>query len=63
MPGRFELVRREEEYDVGAPYQDLPDAERLVELTDRYQLAADEDQWGDKLDAFLRRAILAQAVD
>lgn len=51
--------RGDEEYRVVRPYQDLPDAQRLVELTGRYHLAAGEDRWGDKLAAFLSRAIVA----
>ena len=43
----------DDEYRVVRPYENLPDAQRLVELTGRYHLAAGEDRWADKLAAFL----------
>lgn len=41
---------------------DPPDAARLIELTDRYEDAADQDAWGDKLETYLRRTIAAEAA-
>src|SRR5207342_862819 len=41
------------------PIRTCRTAQRLVQLTGRYHLAAGEDRWGDKLAAFLSRAIVA----
>jgi hypothetical protein len=43
------------------PYEGLPNVEELVELTDLYWAAADEEDWGDKLDAFLSTAVAQEA--
>lgn len=46
------------EYAVIQPYAGLPGADELDELTDRYWEAAELDNWGDKLDAYLREQVL-----
>ncbi|KHD77694.1 hypothetical protein MB27_09490 [Actinoplanes utahensis] len=57
------------EPDASSPEPDAssPEPERdryvevLADLDDRYELAAETDGWGDKLDAFPIRAVAAQA--
>ena len=39
-------------HGVGRPYAGLSNAAQLRELTTQYWAAAEEDNWGDKLDAF-----------
>lgn len=58
---RRDGLGREEEYAVARPYVGLSNAEELSELTDQYWAAADEESWGDKLHAFLSRAVEAKA--
>jgi Domain of unknown function (DUF4375) len=58
--------RREEliqgtQHAVARPYVGLSSAEILSELTDEYWAAADEERWGDKLEAFLSRTVPAEA--
>ncbi|WP_203904793.1 DMP19 family protein [Virgisporangium aliadipatigenens] len=43
------------------PYEGLPSGEALVGLTDLYWAAADEEDWGDKLDTFLLTAVQQEA--
>ncbi len=56
---RHEVLSRP--YAVVRPYKGLSDAEALVELTDRYWAAADEEDWGDKLDALLSTTVELEA--
>nr|BFE60566.1 hypothetical protein GCM10020063_050920 [Dactylosporangium thailandense] len=51
------------EHSVARPDAGLSNAERLAELTDRYWTAAEQEEtwWGDKLDAYLARAVDAEA--
>jgi hypothetical protein len=58
---RRDELGREKEYAVARPYVGLSNAEELSELTDQYWAAADEESWGDKLHAFLSRAVEAKA--
>ena len=44
------------------PYTGMSNADRLSTLTDDFRSAADEDRWGDKLDAFLSRAVAARVA-
>jgi hypothetical protein len=61
-----EWVRRREEldalpvYSVVTPYVGLSNARRLSDLTDEYWTAADEDDWGERLEAFVVRAVQRQ---
>ena len=41
------------EFAVVKPYADLPNAHDLARLTDQYRQAADDDDWGSRLDAYL----------
>jgi hypothetical protein len=41
------------EFAVVKPYADPPNADELDQLTDQYWQAADDDDWGSKLDAYL----------
>ena len=43
-------------------YAGMSNADRLSTLTDDFRSAADEDWWGDKLDAFLSRAVAARVA-
>jgi hypothetical protein len=43
------------------PYEGLSNAETLAELTNRFGTAADQERWGDKLDAFLSTAVRVEA--
>lgn len=52
-PGQGAVVR---------PYAGMSNADRLSTLTDDFRSAADEDRWGDKLDAFLSRAVAARVA-
>jgi hypothetical protein len=55
-------MNRQPEYSVVRPYVGLSNADQLAELTDEYWAAADEEGWwGDQLDAFLSRAVEAEA--
>jgi hypothetical protein len=45
------------EFAAVKPYADLPDARDLVRLTDQYWQAADDDDWGSRLDACLREQV------
>ena len=44
------------------PYEGLPAAAELVELTDRYWEAATLDEWGEKLDRHLEEQVARLAV-
>ena len=59
--GRHDELNRGREDAVVRPYVGLSNAEQLSELTDQYWAAADEEHWGDRLDAFLSRAVAAEA--
>lgn len=54
-------MSQQPEYAVVRPYVGLSNAERLEELTAQYWTVADEENWGDKLDAFLSKAVEAEA--
>ncbi len=43
------------EFAVVKPYAGLPNAHDLVRLTDQYWQAADDDDWGSRLDAYANR--------
>ncbi len=59
---RRDEMNRQPEHSVVRPYVALSNADQLVELTDQYWAAADEEGWwGDKLDAFLSRPVEAEA--
>jgi Domain of unknown function (DUF4375) len=45
------------EFAVVKPYAGLPGAGDLVGLTDRYWQAAADDDWGSRLDAYLREQV------
>jgi hypothetical protein len=51
------------EYAVVHPYRDLIDADELDALTDRYWAAAEADDWGAKLDRYLRAAVEMRCED
>lgn len=54
---RSELAQVEE-FAVVTPYRDLPNSDVLGgDLTDDYWRAADDDDWGTKLDAFIEREV------
>jgi hypothetical protein len=42
---------------LASPYAGLPHAEALDELTDEYRVAAEQDEWGEKLESFLARSV------
>jgi Domain of unknown function (DUF4375) len=46
-----------EEFAVSRPYAGLPNAGELARLTDQYWQAADHDDWGHKLDAYLHEQV------
>jgi hypothetical protein len=50
------------EHVVARPYQGLSNAKRLSALTHDYWAAAKEDQWGDKLESFVVRAVATRAT-
>ena len=59
---RRDEINRQPEYSVLRPYIGLSNADQLVGLTNEYWAAAEEKGWwGDKLDAFLCRAVEAEA--
>ena len=45
------------EFAVVKPYQGLPNADHLVRLTRQYWQAAADDDWGSKLDIYLREQV------
>ncbi len=45
------------EFAVVTPYTGLSNADDLVRLTDQYWQAATDDDWGSKLDAYLREQV------
>ena len=45
------------EFAVVRPYAGLPDASGLARLTDQYWQAADDDDWGSRLDAYLSEQV------
>jgi hypothetical protein len=45
------------EFAVVKPYAGLPNAHDLVRLTDQYWQAANDDDWGSRLDAYLREQV------
>jgi hypothetical protein len=45
------------EFAVVKPYAGLPNAHDLAQLTDQYWQAADDDDWGSRLDAYLREQV------
>lgn len=45
------------EFAVVKPYAGLPNADDLDRLTDRYWQAADDDDWGSRLDAYLHQQV------
>jgi hypothetical protein len=60
--GRRDATRRAEldalgELAVVKPYAGLPNAHDLARLTDQYWQAADDDDWGSRLDAYLREQV------
>ena len=52
-PGQGAVIR---------PYAGMSNADWLSTLTDDFRSAADEDRCGDKLDAFLSRAVAARVA-
>ncbi|GAB3835378.1 DUF4375 domain-containing protein [Dactylosporangium cerinum] len=59
---RHDELNRLPEGSVVRPYAGLSNAGHLAELTDQYWAAAEEETWwGDRLDAFLSRAVEAEA--
>ena len=52
-----ELDTTAELYDVASPYADLPNADELIELTQEFRQAEEDDDWGDLLDAYLKRSV------
>lgn len=51
------------EYAVVHPYKRLAGADRLSSLTDEYWAAAQADEWGPRLDRYLREAVQAESQD
>jgi Domain of unknown function (DUF4375) len=49
------------EYAVVRPYLGLSNAELLDQLTDEYWTAADDDEWGGRLEAFVVQTVSHQA--
>jgi hypothetical protein len=45
------------EFAVVKPYADLPNADELDQLTAEYWQAADDEDWGSKLDAYLSEQV------
>ena len=45
------------EFAVVKPYRGLSNAHGLVQLTDQYWQAAADDDWGSKLDTYLREQV------
>jgi hypothetical protein len=45
------------EFAVVKPYADLPNVRELGQLTDQYWQAADDDDWGSKLDTYLSEQV------
>lgn len=54
---KAEINETGEAYDVVTPYEDLPNADELSDLTDAFREAEDQDNWGDLLDAYLKRSV------
>ena len=52
-----ELDTTAELYDVASPYAHLPNADELIELTQEFRQAEEDDDWGDLLDAYLKRSV------
>jgi hypothetical protein len=45
------------EFAVVKPYAGLPNADDLDQLTDQYRQAADDDDWGSRLDTYLHEQV------
>jgi hypothetical protein len=45
------------EFAVVKPYVGLPNTDDLIRLTDQYWQAADDDDWGSRLDAYLHEQV------
>jgi Domain of unknown function (DUF4375) len=54
---KIEIDEAAEAYDVLTPYEDLPNADELSDLTDEFREAEDQDNWGDLLDSYLKRSV------